>query len=411
MLQPEMALPARRRRRPPYAALLIAVALVVAVAWGITARLAASAQLKQQTLAQAMPVVAVMTVPQGPPQDALVLPGTLQAWHEATLYARTSGYLKNWVSDIGAEVKKGALLAEIATPEVDAQYHQAQAELASAIANNQLAQVTAVRWKKLLKTQDVSRQDADQKVSDAAAKAALVASAQANLAHLRELKNFQRVTAPFDGVITARNTDNGALISAGSATTLPELFHIAEIDTLRVYVRVPERDSAAIVPGMVATLHFTEHPGISIPATLTETAHALDPASRTLLVELKVDNSQHLLMPGSYAEVHIPLAAAASAATNPVRIPANALLFRAEGMQVAGLDPQNQVLLKPITIGRDFGKEVEVTAGLNVGDTIILNPPDSLLAGQAVKVAQAPAPPPPAPETSAKTAEPGKAKE
>jgi RND family efflux transporter MFP subunit len=352
-------------------------------AWGIVSRIEADSSLQKRTENQAVPTVTVMQVAKGPVDEDLVLPGNVQAWHEAPIYARTNGYIKDWKTDIGAHVKEGDLLAEIETPEIDAQTHQAEADLGTAEANNQLAQTTAKRWLDLLKTNSVSKQETDEKLGAAAAGEALVASAKANLDRLRQTEDFKRVVAPFDGVISARNIDTGSLINAGSSGAGPELFHIVETDKLRVYVQVPEYDAAYIKPDLNAEAHFAEYPQKTFSASLEHTADAIDPASRTLLIQLVIDNSTGELMPGSYAEVHIKLPQSGDA----VHLPVNTLLFRGEGMQAAVVDSDGKAQLKKLTIGRDYGKEVEVTSGVAPGDTVILNPPDSLESGQPVKVA------------------------
>jgi RND family efflux transporter MFP subunit len=360
--------------------LLVLVALVAA--GGIVMRLHEGSALNRATKEEAVPTVVVMKAAQGPPAEDITLPGTVQAWHEAPIYARTNGYLKDWVTDIGTPVKAGDLIAEIEAPEIDAQLKQAEADLATAQANNRIAQITATRWENLLKTNAVSKQDADSRVAAAAAAAATEASADANVNHLRDLVSFERIVAPFDGIITARNTDDGALINAGSSGTGPELFHIAETDKLRVYVQVPETYVDAIKPDLVADLHFAEHPGEVFSARLTRTADALDPTARTLLIELEVDNEKGELMPGGYTDVHFKL----PSSPNAVRLPVNTLLFRADGLQVATIDADGNALLKSIKVSRDFGKEVEVQSGIAPGETIIVNPPDSLATGQPVRV-------------------------
>jgi RND family efflux transporter MFP subunit len=360
---------------------LFVIAAVLAIG-GIVLRLQSESQLSHETKNAAVADVVVMQAPKGPAAEEIVLPGNMQAWHEAPIYARTNGYLKDWVTDIGAPVKEGDLLAEIEAPEVDAQLHQAEADLATAQANNKIAQITAERWENLLKTSAVSKQDADDKIAAAAASAATEASAEANVNHLHELVSFERIVAPFDGIITARNTDNGALIDAGSSGTGPELFHIAETDKLRVYVEVPETYADAVKPDLVAELHLAEHPGETFPAKLSHTADAIDPNTRTLLIELEADNDKGVLLPGGFAEVHLKLPASAET----VMLPANTLLFRAQGMQVATIDDNGKAVLKSITIGRDYGNQVEVKSGITPGETIIVNPPDSLITGQPVHV-------------------------
>ncbi len=363
--------------------MFVAVAVLIGVAgWGIFSRLEAASDLKEETQEEAIPAVAVMKVPESPPDQDIVLPGSVQAWHEAPIYARTSGYVKTWETDIGAHVKAGDLLAEIETPEIDAQMHQAEADLGTTEANNTLAQNTAKRWQILLKTNSVSKQEADEKISAAAANDAAVASAKANLDRLKQLEDFKRVTAPFDGIITARNTDVGALINAGSSGTGLELFHIAETDKLRVYVQIPEYDADLIKPDMTAKLRFAELPERDFDARLTHSADAIDPASRTLLIQLEVDNDKGELLPGSYAETHIQMPAAA----NSMHLPVNTLLFR-DGTEVATIE-DGKAMLKKIVVGRDYGKEVEVVSGVKTGETIIVNPPDSLTSGQKVKIAK-----------------------
>ena len=367
--------------------LFIVFGIVVLVALGgIGLRLHAAWALRSQTKEDAVPLVAVVKAMSGPATEDIVLPGNVQAWHEAPIYARTNGYLKDWKTDIGTQVKQGTLLAEIETPEIDSQLRQAEADLKTAEANNQLAQSTATRWKALLKTDSVSKQEADEKVSDAQAKAAAFASAKANRDHLRDLESFKRVTAPFDGTITARNTDNGALINAGSGNAAGlELFHIADISRLRIYVQVPQNYSGAIGPDITAELHFSEHPGKTYTAKLLKTSDAIDPASRTLLAEFETDNSNGELLAGGYTEVHLKLPAASS----NIRLPVNTLIFRASGLQVATVDADNHAVLKTITMGRDFGNTVEIVAGIAPDEPVIVNPSDSLSDGQSVRIAAA----------------------
>ncbi len=360
------------------------IVVVILAGWGIIARHEAEANLRDVTEDLAIPVVNVMKAPSAASSEEIVLPGTVQAWHEAPIYARTNGYIKAWKTDIGAKVEAGDVLAEIETPEIDAQLHQAEADLATAEANSKLAQSTAARWQALLKTNSVSKQETDEKVSDAAAKAAATASARANLDRLIQLESFKQVVAPFAGVVTARNVDNGTLINAGSGNAAGmEMFHIAEVNRLRVYVQVPETYTPAVTPDLTAELHFTEHPGKTFPARLVDSAHAFDPATRTLLVQFSVDNENGELMPGGYTEAHLKLPVPAS----QIRLPVNTLVFRADGLQVAVVDENGTAQLKTITLGRDFGKEVEVVAGIAAGDTVIVNPPDSIVSGEKVRIA------------------------
>ncbi|HWX69479.1 MAG TPA: efflux RND transporter periplasmic adaptor subunit [Steroidobacteraceae bacterium] len=369
--------------------LWVAIALVLLLAvWGILSRLMARSALAREAHAVATPTVLTTKPHRGPAADTLVLPGSVQAYYEAPIYARTSGYLKAWHTDIGAPVKKGELLAEIETPEVDQQLRQAEADLGTARANYELARTTNERWMGLLATESVSQQDADQRAGDAAAKAAAQASAAANLARLRELEGFKRVVAPFEGVVTQRNTDVGALINAGQ-TSGSALFRVADTHRLRIYVQVPQAYAAEVRTGMNASLEFTDHPGQHYAATVTSTAHALDATSRTLQVELQIDNTGGELLPGAYAQVTFSLTPSAG----NLRVPVNAVIFRGKSPQVATVDDAHRVRLRDIAAGRDFGTEVEVLAGIGPNDTVILNPPDSIADGSEVRI-QPPQPQP-----------------
>jgi RND family efflux transporter MFP subunit len=281
-------------------------------------------------------------------------------------------------------VRKGQLLAEIDTPEVDQQLRQAEADLATADANYQLARTTTERWQGLLASESVSQQDADQRAGDAAAKAAARQSAAANLARLKDLESFKRVAAPFDGVVTERNTDVGALINAGQ-TAGSALFRVADTHRLRIYVSVPQAYASAIQPGLGAALEFADRPTARFEATVASTANALDATSRTLQVELQIDNGSGELLPGAYAQVHFILSGG-NAST--LRIPVNTVLFRSHGLEVAALDGEHRVHLKSFTQGRDFGTEIEVLSGLEASDTLIVNPPDSIADGAVVRIAQ-----------------------
>jgi RND family efflux transporter MFP subunit len=384
-LPPFPAPAATRVRR--LALMALALALVVAV-WGIVSRLSARNTLGREAAEAAVATVATAKPSRGPASNTLVLPGSVQAYYEAPIYARTSGYLKAWYTDIGTTVKKGQLLAEIDAPEVDQQLRQAQADLATAQANYELARTTNERWKGLLATESVSQQDADQRAGDAAAKAAARQSAAANLARLADLESFKRVVAPFGGVVTERNTDVGALINAGQNPG-SALFRVADTHRLRIYVSVPQAYAAAIEPGLTAELVFADRPAQRYSASVASTARALDATSRTLQAELQIDNAQGELLPGSYAQVSFTL----SAGANTLRVPVNTVLFRAQGLQVATLDREHRVRLKSITQGRDFGTEIEVLTGLDAADTLVVNPPDSISEGAAVRVAQPRAPP------------------
>jgi len=373
--------PARRW----WIAVLAFVVVAAVVISGILPRINARAALDKETAEMAIPTVSVVTPKRGAPTQEVVLPANVQAYIDSPIYARTNGYLKRWYTDIGARVKAGQLIAEIETPEVDQQLRQSKADLATAEANLNLSQITASRYQDLLKTDSVSKQDTDNAVGDLAAKQATVQSSQANVRRLEELQAFEKIYAPFDGVITARNTDIGALIDSGSSGgTRTELFHIAQPDKLRVYVSVPQVYSQAMKPGLSADLVLSEFPGRVFPGTLVRTAQAIDQSTRTLLVEIRVNNPTGTLFSGAYAEVHLKLPTATSAFILPV----NTLLFRSEGLRVAAVTDGQHAELKPITLGHDFGSEVEVVAGLTGNESIIANPPDSLVSGEEVRIAK-----------------------
>lgn len=369
----------KKIRRYAWIALVVAIALGI---WGEVSRVVARSDLVKQNADAAIPTVTTTTAEPSAAGEELILPGAVQAFIEAPIYARTSGYLKSWETDIGSRVTKGQLLAQIETPEVDQQLTQAQADLATARANESLSKSTNVRWQGLLATQSVSKQDADEKAGDAAAKTAAADSAAANVARLRDLESFKRVVAPFTGVITARNTDVGALINAGQSAGT-ELFRIADTHKLRIYVRVPEPFASVTRPGLEAALHFTEYADRSFPAKIVRTSNSLDPALRTLQVELELDNGNGEIFPGAYAEVHFKL----PPNTQSLRLPANTVLFRSAGLQVATLDAQLRVKLKSIVQGRDFGNSIEVLSGLAAHETVVLNPPDSIADGVQVRIA------------------------
>lgn len=365
--------------------LLVVVIAALLVVFGILPRIQARTSLRQETLHLSVPTVAIVRAKRSAPVQEIVLPANVQAFSDAPIYARTNGYLKRWYVDIGTRVKAGQLLAEIDTPEVNQQLRQARADLGTSQANLSLSKITADRYAGLLKTDSVSKQESDNAAGDYEAKQAALQSAQANVKRLEELQSFQKIYAPFAGVITARNTDVGALINSGSTGgNGNELFHIAQPDKLRVYVSVPQIYSQAAKPGLTATLTLAEFPGRPFEGKLVRTANAIDPASRTLLVEIAVNNPTGQLFTGSYAEVHLKLPTPASSLILPV----NTLLFRAEGLRVAIVSPDQHVELKQITLGHDFGSEVEVVAGLNGNENVIINPPDSVAEGQSVRIAQ-----------------------
>jgi RND family efflux transporter MFP subunit len=363
---------------------VIAVAATAFVVWNIISAHRAAANLASATEEAAIATVSTThPKPSDPTGSDLVLPGTVQANIDAPIYARTSGYLKRWLVDIGTRVKAGQLLAEIDTPEVQQQLSQAEADVATAQANEKIAAVTADRWQSLRKTDSVSKQDADEKASLAEASKAQLDSARANLARLRDLNGFQRIVAPFDGIITARETDVGRLIAAGGGTG-PELFRISDERQLRLYVRVPQAFAPQMGPTTTAQVSFPDHPGATFTARMDSTANAIDPTTNTLLVQLKVDNANGALLPGAYADVHFKVAPGALGLS--LLLPANTLLFRSDGIHVATVDASDHVVLKTIIIGRDYGSAIEVVHGLTPQDTVILSPPDSLIDHDPVRV-------------------------
>lgn len=362
-------------------ALILLIAAAV-VASGIIPRIRAKQSLREQTERAAEPTVTIIHPQREAPAEEVILPGNIQAFIDAPIYARTSGYLKKWYFDLGAHVKKGQLLAEIESPEVDRQLQQAREDLSSAEANLKLSQITANRYVDLLKTDSVAKQEVDNAVQDAAAKAATVKSAQANVARLQQLVDFEKIYVPFDGVITARNTDIGQLIDSGSGGPGRELFHIAAIDRLRVFVNVPQVYSHSTRPGMKADLTVPELPGRRFTGTLVRTADALDPATRTLLVEVDVSNSSGMLFPGAYTEVHFKIKSNGST----LIIPSTSLVFRSEGLRVPVVVNGNRASLVPVILGRDFGNTVEVLSGLSDSAAVIADPPDSLVEGETVRV-------------------------
>jgi len=374
----------RYTRRLKHLALYVMLAAIAVAAWGIVTRLQASAALKRATEAAAVQAVNVVKPHHSNSANELVLPGDVEAYTDAPIYARTSGYLKRWYADIGKQVKAGDALADIETPEVDAQYRQAKADLATAEANYRLAQTTAARYQELRKTGLVAVQDVDNAQGDADAKTAQLESARQNLQRLAQLESFNHITAPFDGVVTARRIDIGALVTEGS-TSGQELFHMTATRRLRVYVQVPQAYVSLIQPGLIAELNFAEHPDRRFPAKVVSTARAIDMTTRTLLTELEADNSKGELLSGAFAQVHLPLPLGLTS----WRLPSNTLLFRADGLHVATLDANNRVQLNTVRIGRDFGSEIEILSGVGPDDRVILNPADSLLSGTPVRVAAA----------------------
>jgi RND family efflux transporter MFP subunit len=360
--------------------ILFAVAVLLAIGYGLHIRAANEKKLIQATDKAAVLTVNVVHPSLGSPAQDLSLPGNVQAFTETPIYSRTNGYLRKWYFDIGSHVRKGQLLAEIETPEIDQQLQQSRAELERMEANMELAGVTSNRWQSLSAKHAVSQQEADQTRSNYIAAQAAVDASKANVRRLEQLQSYERITAPFDGVVTARNTDIGDLIDAGSGSTNPrELFHLAATGKLRVYVAVPEVYADFIQNGDSATLSQDSNPGVTIAGTIVRNASAIDHATRTLNVEVDVENKDSKLLPGTYVFVHFHLPAGA----NTVTIPSNTLLFRSEGLRV-GVVHGNRVQLVPVTIGHDYGSTVEVTSGLSQSDEVILDPSDSLASGMQV---------------------------
>jgi len=369
--------PISLRRIAEIAAILIVIGLLI----GLVPRWLAHRRLLREAFTDSVLTVSVVTPKPAKSDLGTPLPANVEAYIQASIHARASGYLKNWFVDIGAHVTNGQLLAQIDTPELDEQFEQAKAQLDQAKASLDLAKITADRWAQLLKTASVSDQDAAEKQSAYVLAQANVEAARANLDRLYDLKSFDNVTAPFEGVVTARNTDIGQLIAAGSG---PELFRMAQTNPLRVYVQVPQQYVYDVMPGQKAELTFIEKPGHTYEATVTRTAGAVDPSTRTLQVELEVPNPRGDLFAGSYAQVRFTEAPVHNALT----ISDNAIIFRAQGTQVALLDSNNKAQLRNVTVGRDFGDSIEVLDGLETNDRVIDNPPDSIEDGEQLQVAQ-----------------------
>ncbi len=390
---------------PPRKALIMVgvVLLVLLVAGGITLFLHTSHEkaLAKETERETVPTVAVVYPQSEKPDEDLVLPGSLQAYEESPIYARTSGYLVNWYKDIGSRVTKGDLLAKIDTPEVDQELNQMRATRQQTVAQLELAKISADRWENLRKTDSVSAQEADQQVSGYKQAQANLAAADANVRRLEQLEGFKDVYAPFTGVLTRRNVDPGALINAGAGATGRELFDLARVDPLRVFTSVPQAYAPLIKVGARTTITLQEFPGQKFLGTVARTAESIDPATRTLLTEVDVPNKDGRLLPGSFGEVHF----AVGTNVNKVTVPVNAMLFRTEGPQVAVIGPGSKVQLRHINIGRDYGTTLEILGGVSPTDQIVINPSDSLEDGQPVNVAQAP-PTPPLPEHAPPQAQP-----
>jgi RND family efflux transporter MFP subunit len=361
---------------------IVVVALLVS---GIWSRVKARSALNVETAQSALTAVSVVSPKQTAPTDEIILPGNVQPFITSPIYARTNGYLKKWYFDIGAHVKQGQLLAVIETPEVDQQLQQARSNLLTAQANLELASITKTRYQGLLKSNAVAQQDVDNAVGTFNANKAIVEADKAAVEQYSALVSFEKVYAPFDGVITARNTDIGDLINSGSAGGVKtDLFHVAQPGTLRVYVNVPEEYSQGIKTGMTADLSLAEFPGRTFQGKLVRTADAINLTTRTLLIEVDVANPAGTLLTGSYAEVHL----AVPTHVSTFLLPVNTLLFRSEGLRV-GIVKDGKVVLTPVTPGHDFGDQIEIVSGLQANDQVIINPPDSIVSGQGVQIVQA----------------------
>ena len=392
--KPQTSSPQRGGGRMWLVILLLVLAAIAA--GGILIRFFHHQALGQRTHEESVPTVTVVKPTQAAASDEITLPGSLQAFVDAPIYARTDGYLKSWTVDIGGHVKAGELLATIETPELDEQLQQARAAVNTAQANYNLSVVTNRRYQLLVKTQAVSREEADQNASNELAQKAQLDAAIANVKHFLALQSFEKVYAPFDGVVTERNTDVGQLISSGiggsggsgNGATGRELFRVATLDKLRTFIPVPQNQAAFITPGMQASLTFAERPGQKFSGVVARTSRAIDTSSRTLLTEVDIDNREGKLFPGAYVDVHLHVPSTAT--TGAVQVPANTLVFRAHGMQIATVGDDKKIKLNDIQIGRDFGNTVEVVSGITPDDQIVLNPPDSLEAGQQVNTAPPP---------------------
>src|SRR5712672_752947 len=377
---------ARNRSRKSWLVLVVAaIAVAALLVSGIWSRVKAGTTLRAETAQAAVPAVSVVSPKQTAPTDEIILPGNVQPFITSPIYARTNGYLKKWYFDIGAHVKQGQLLAVIQTPEVDQQLQQARSNLLTAQANLELASITKNRYQGLLKSNAVAQQDADNAVGTYNANKAIVEADKAAVEQYSALVSFEKIYAPFDGVITARNTDIGDLINS-SASTGPktDLFHIAQPGKLRVYVNVPEEYSQGVKVGMTADLSLAEFPGRKFQGTLVRTAEAINVTTRTLLIEVDVDNPSGTLITGSYAEVHLKIPTQAST----LLLPVNSLIFRSDGLRV-GVVKDGKVALTTVTPGHDFGSQIEIVSGLTPNDQIVINPPDSIISGQQVQIVHA----------------------
>jgi RND family efflux transporter MFP subunit len=384
----DSAPPALPRRGLYIVGLMAAIIAVVIVVVGITTRKIADAKLQVWTENQAVPVVAVAPPDTRGKTTTFSLPGRLEAYIQAQMYARVTGYVKDWKADIGTPVKSGELLAEIDAPDLDQQIMQAEANLASAQANSILSDMTLTRGQSLIKTYAISQQDLDQRAADASNKQGLVRAAQANLDRLRVLEQYKRIVAPFDGLVTARTTDVGALINAGAGGG-PPLFVVSDTSRLRVYVNVPQSNVPSIPVGTKAHISVPEYPGKTFPATVEASAQSVDIASGTTRMQLVVDNSRGELMTGDFTNVSFDLAHPEIA----INVPASALIFNQSGLHVAIVGGDGRIVLREVTISRDLGNEVEIASGIGADDRVVINPPDGIANGDKVRIAGAPGAP------------------
>jgi RND family efflux transporter MFP subunit len=388
-----------------YVLAMVVIALVLVGAFTLLQRRSQYQALAKETEALAVPTVAVVHPTAEGAEEGLILPGTMQAYVESPIYARTNGYLKKWYRDIGSRVAKGELLADIDTPEVDQQLIQARADLETAKANANLSRITAMRYEELIKSDGVSKQEVDNAQGDYAAKQAVVASSEANVHRLADLESFKHIYAPFSGVITRRNVDIGTLINAGNGGSSQQLFALAQTDPIRVYLNVPESAAPSIKVGMHSSLELAQFPGRKFAGKVVRTAEAIDPGTRTLLTEVDVPNKSGELLPGGYAQVSLGV----KISGDRLQVPVNALLFRSEGLRAIVVDGDHKLHLQPLTIGRDYGVSLEILQGLHTSDWIVLNPADSLEEGQRVNVKESalkPAAAPGAPQAPPAQAKP-----
>jgi len=384
-IQPPPELPPAPPRK---AMMIVGIAVLVLLAAGAVTLIGHESHeraLAKETERETIPTVAIVHPQAEKPDEELVLPGSLLAFEESPIYARTSGYLVRWYKDIGSRVKEGELLANIDTPEVDQELNQTRAARQQIVAQLELAKISADRWENLRKSDSVSAQEADQQTSGYKQAQANLAAADANVRRLEQLEGFKKVYAPFSGVLTRRNVDPGALINAGAGAAGRELFDIARVDPLRVYTSVPQAYAPYIKVGEKTTVTLQEFPGQKFSAKIARTAESIDPNTRTLLTEVDVPNKDGRLLPGSFGEVHF----AVGSNVDKVTVPVNAMLFRSEGPRVAVVDANKKVQLRPINIGRDYGTSLEILGGVSPGDQIVINPPDSLEDGQQVNIAAA----------------------